>query len=618
MASDWNPTDWTSTTTPRPRRRGADEYGLPRQYGPGSRWYEPDPEDQDDYYSSTELPVYVPDRDPDPDIDDYSFEPLDPIEPLGPLGSEDQPAAAGTRTLTRTRARTPQGHRPQRSALSLIGIKVVVAAMAVALLGASGGLVVAWVRAEPASAVQDITVPVAEDTFYVDQEPAADHSGATELLAVNRLERKAVTFLKFDVPELPRNSRVVAATLKTRSPTPQPAGAELYRVTDTTWMASELKDSGPPSHTDRVATGPATAGATSFSFDLTRVVTTSGTYAFALDIAAGTTHEIRIFASEHGNDGPRLVVSWTPVQAKGNSPPEAMLQPGQSAGSPLPTALPSASASFGSPTRPVPGGRMLAGASVQLRTGETYSQGLARADRTYGPLEMVRVFYPGLPPSWAGSRADVANRTVVVSFKALPLDIIAGKHDAQLSTWFASAPRTRDTYWVYYHEPEDNIAAGNFTATDYRAAWRHLAGLANRTGNSRLHATLVLMCYSLNPDSGRNWRDYYPGGDIIDVLGWDCYNYGRKKGEYASPASIYGKSIEVSRATGKPFGYAETGSTLLPEDTGAGRAAWLRSVGTYLNSHNPLWVAYFDTMLSVDFRLLDSPSQQAWQSVCRS
>lgn len=613
MASDWNPTDWTSTTTPRPRRRRADEYGLPRQYGPGSRWYEPDPEDQDDYYSSAELPVYVPDRDPDPDLDDYPFESFEPLEP------EAEPAGAGAaRTLTRTRVRTvPQGHRPQRSALSRIGIKVMVAGMAVALLGASGGLVVAWVRANNPSPAEDMTVSAAEDTFFVDQEPGADHSGEAELLAVRQPERRSVTFLKFDVPALPRNSRIVAAALKTRSPMPQPAGVELYRVPDTTWVAAELKDSGPPAHADRVATGPAT-GATSFSFDLTRVVTTSGTYAFALDIAAGAAGEVRIFASERGNDGPRLVVSLEPVQAKGDSPPEAILQPGQPAGSPQPTVLPSASASFGSPSvKPAPG-RMLAGASVQLRTGETYAQGLARADRTYGPLEMVRVFYTGLPPSWAGSRVDVANRTVVVSFKALPLDVLSGKHDAQLSAWFASAPRTRDTYWVYYHEPEDNIAAGNFTATDYRAAWRHLAGLANRTGNSRLHATLVLMCYSVNPSSGRNWRDYYAGGDIIDVLGWDCYNFGRKKGEYASPASIYAKSIEVSRAAGKPFGYAETGSVLLPEDTGAGRAAWLRSIGAYLSSQNPLWVSYFDSMLSVDFRLLDQPSQQAWQGICRS
>jgi hypothetical protein len=171
---------------------------------------------------------------------------------------------------------------------------------------------------------------------------------------------------------------------------------------------------------------------------------------------------------------------------------------------------------------------------------------------------------------------------------------------------------------VYYHEPEDNIENGEFSASEYRSAWRRIAGLADRTGNPRLWATLVLMCYSVNPGSGRNWRDYYPGGDVIDVLGWDCYNHGHRKGEYAAPQNIYAKSIEISRAAGKPFGYAEMGSVLLPGDNGTGRAAWLRSVASYLNSQGPLWVSYFDTKLDVDFRLLDGPSQRAWMSFCRS
>lgn len=96
-------------------------------------------------------------------------------------------------------------------------------------------------------------------------------------------------------------------------------------------------------------------------------------------------------------------------------------------------------------------------------------------------------------------------------------------------------PRDRDVYWVYYHEPEDNIAAGEFTAADYRAAWRRLRSLADKAGNPRLHATLVLMGWSLDPLSKRDWRDYYPGRDVIQVLGWDVYNLGWKKGRYDSP-----------------------------------------------------------------------------------
>lgn len=583
------------------------------QYAPASRWYEPDLEDED--FCSTELPVYVPDRDPGPDPDeDLSDYPSD---------ADEEPIAVRTGVPTRAELRGPRAHRPPASGRSLLGLKLVVAAMAVALLGASGGLIVAWVGApeppEP-SAIQpeDITVLTAEDTYFVDREPKADHSTAPELLVDNRPDRHAIAYLKFDVAPLPRPGRITAVRLETRSGTTQSVGIQLLRVVDTTWVASQLKESGPPMLDKRsVATGSTAAGSTSLSFDVTKAVTASGTYAFALDVASGTTGSARFFASEHGDGGPRLIVTWTPL-APGESPPQGMLrQGGEARPGPQVTAVPSANASFGSPPAKPAGSRTLAGAAIQLRTGETYAQGLARIDRTYGPLKMARVFYPGLPPAWPGSPADVANRTVVVSFKALPLDIIAGRHDAQLASWFASMPRTRDTYWVYYHEPEDNIRDGTFTAADYRTAWRRLAGLADRAGNSRLRATLVLMCWTLDPLASRNWRDYYPGGDVIDVLGWDCYNDGPVKGAYNSPDGLFAKSIEVSRAAGKPFGYAEIGSLLL-DTTGSGRAAWLRSVASYLRQHNALWVAYFDYPMKGDWRLLDQPSQQAWQEVCRS
>ena len=91
-------------------------------------------------------------------------------------------------------------------------------------------------------------------------------------------------------------------------------------------------------------------------------------------------------------------------------------------------------------------------------------------------------------------------------------------------------------YWTYYHEPEDNIEAGAFTAAQYRAAWQRISSLALRANNPRLHATLILMCYTLTPASGRSFADYYPGDAYIDVLAWDCYNQVWAKGQYIAPA----------------------------------------------------------------------------------
>ena len=65
----------------------------------------------------------------------------------------------------------------------------------------------------------------------------------------------------------------------------------------------------------------------------------------------------------------------------------------------------------------------------------------------YGGMEVVRVFYPGLPSKWPGRAGEVGG-SVVVSFKANPSDVLAGRHDAYLAEWFRTAPRDRDIWWI--------------------------------------------------------------------------------------------------------------------------------------------------------------------------
>ena len=259
----------------------------------------------------------------------------------------------------------------------------------------------------------------------------------------------------------------------------------------------------------------------------------------------------------------------------------------------------------------------LPGASIAVQGGETFGQALARSDRTFGKLRMARVFFPGLPPAWHGSRADVADRTVVVSFKASPQEVNSGKYDSRLASWFASIPRDHNVYWSYFHEPEDDVEQGAFTPAAYKAAWRRIAGLADRADNPKLINTVILMCWTLDPKSGRDFDAFYPGDDVVETLGWDCYNWGAKWKRYASPQEIYGRMISKSRELGKPWGVAETGSDLVPGDSGTGRATWIRSMAGYLNGQRPEFVAYYNQVVSQgDFRLQDSPSIQAWRSFC--
>lgn len=263
------------------------------------------------------------------------------------------------------------------------------------------------------------------------------------------------------------------------------------------------------------------------------------------------------------------------------------------------------------------GARPWYGSSVYRENGETMREAYDRVRRKYGgSLDTVRMFFPGMPGSWSTIRKNVGRTPVVVSFKADPAAILAGRHDAAFRTWFREAPTKRRTFWTYWHEPENDSVA----PSTYRAAWQHLSRLADQAGNRKLKATLILMCWTLDAKSGRTWKSWYPGSKAIDVLGFDCYNVGRKNGVYKHPEDILRPVVRVSRRTGKPFGIAEFGTVVIEGDGGRrGRARWLRQYAREVRQHGGRFATYFDSPVGgVDFRLKDTVSKQAWREVVQT
>ena len=254
----------------------------------------------------------------------------------------------------------------------------------------------------------------------------------------------------------------------------------------------------------------------------------------------------------------------------------------------------------------------LFGACVWENTGESYADALARQRAQFGPLELVRVYLSDNTPltSWSSSQLN-SDVPMQVSFKGNPATVVSGSQDAKYLAWFKAAPRDRTIYWTFFHEPDDNIDAGQFTAAQYVAAWKHLKALANQADNPRLLATLSLMNWSIYPESGRNWKDMYPGNDVIDVLAWDVNNLGSPRGIYEDPAKILDPVIAASKSVGKPWAVAEWGSALLSGDTGSKRAAWMKEMGAYMNAKGALYAAYFNSTVGGEGRLLDQPSKDA-------
>jgi hypothetical protein len=202
--------------------------------------------------------------------------------------------------------------------------------------------------------------------------------------------------------------------------------------------------------------------------------------------------------------------------------------------------------------RPIPSGGTLFGfwAGTDARGAATSARENYVRVRSYmGAPQVYRMFYGGLPQSsFRGSNADFGP-PVVVSFKAAPSEVLAGKHDAYLRAWFRSIPSTRKVWWSYWHEPEDDIEDGRFTAAQYRAAWEHILTLAPR--RTTLRATLILMGFSLLKKS-RHVNDYVPRG--LDVLAWDSYLTGTTK----NFDNVINRPKAVSQSYGLGFAIAET------------------------------------------------------------
>lgn len=242
---------------------------------------------------------------------------------------------------------------------------------------------------------------------------------------------------------------------------------------------------------------------------------------------------------------------------------------------------------------------------------------LARTTRQFGRMPIVRVYFPGLPGRYAWtSLAGVNKSAVIVSFNARPAVILSGAADPALRQFFDHAPRGYPIYYSYFHEPEGHIAHRQFTAAAYRAAWRHVAALADAARNPYLHSTLILMAYDLIPVAHRNWKAYLPRGGIISVLAWDAYPVGSALNihpQLTPPARFMGPAIAASRSVGLPYGFAEFGLS-----TRRGRPGWLAGVGKYLMRSGALFGCVFDgNQQYPTLRLTDAPSIAVWRHYVR-
>lgn len=229
---------------------------------------------------------------------------------------------------------------------------------------------------------------------------------------------------------------------------------------------------------------------------------------------------------------------------------------------------------------------------AQLEAGQGTAWGsnvphgqLPAMDSAFDGIASVRFYWPAPRggqkavvrfPATTDLGGALGDRIVSLSAKAQPRDVAAGLYDSDYQACFAQAPTDRKTRVAVRHEPENDGTA--YTLADLHGAWDRVGKIARAAG-PHIVLTPILMQYTLDPASHRDYRDWLPAD--YDELGFDFYPTSA-----AAIATMIGRMKAAAAAVGKPWFVGEVGTL--------GNPALLTPLAQALAAERLPVVCYFD------------------------
>ncbi|MGQ0680527.1 MAG: glycoside hydrolase family 26 protein [Actinomycetota bacterium] len=171
--------------------------------------------------------------------------------------------------------------------------------------------------------------------------------------------------------------------------------------------------------------------------------------------------------------------------------------------------------------------------------------------------------------------------------------LLSGRYDGYIAGWGAAlASRRHPIYLRPMHEMNYpaypwSAGIGDNTPELFMQAWRHLHELVSGTG-----ARNVRWVWSPLVDGapgGADLKAYYPGDNLVDVIGLDGYNWGNSVPGYAGGwrtfEEVFGHAYTRVReiAPAKPVWIAEAAS----DEAGGDKAAWIASAFETIDARMP-------------------------------
>lgn len=200
---------------------------------------------------------------------------------------------------------------------------------------------------------------------------------------------------------------------------------------------------------------------------------------------------------------------------------------------------------------------------------------------------------------------------------------LTGDHDHRIGAWAeALAGWGHDVVLRFAHEmngdwyPWGAGVQGN-TPEQYVQAWRHVHGRFRAAG-----AHNVRWCWCPNvpvpgPDAttGASPARFFPGADVVDLLGIDGYNWGSTgpSTAWTAPEDLFGPGLRELRSlrSGLPVVVAETGSVEGAPD-GPTKAEWIALLFRFLEDQGDVQaVIWFQEDKENDWRVNSSAASLA-------
>jgi cellulose synthase (UDP-forming) len=191
--------------------------------------------------------------------------------------------------------------------------------------------------------------------------------------------------------------------------------------------------------------------------------------------------------------------------------------------------------------------------------------------------------------------------------------IARGDFDAYATAWARRlAAYGRPVILRFAHEMNHyaypwGTAEGNRPGT-YVTAWRHLHAVFARAGASNVR-------WSWSPTASKlDWR-YYPGDDVVDVIGLTGFNGGAdlRWGGWRSPGKIFDHALaQIAHATpSKPVEISEVSSTA----NGGNRPAWIARLFALARKYPQVrTISWFNIEKQAAWRLVPgSPESRAFR-----